>query len=350
MYVASTSLKHTDGRSDRAVHGGLLYGRRPASDGSRSPERVSWRSDCGVHLWPDGTPQARRQGTQAAVRRRRGAVDWFLRSVVKGGHCGGGDGKFMWMYFWACVWARLRVFCSSLFYSVAFYSILQVVVKNHGCCLLPVFALGRAQELLLLLDEHWQKSSHLQEVPVYYASGISAKVFDATVEHRRHSPLRRLVSLYLWVSHSSFLSSFFPFILPLCVRRLASHFSCLRSSSSCHSNLRSFKCSQAIRVYQTYVNMMNDHIRSRQLEEPFKFRHIQVSLWFFMNNFRTWIIFRNEYFFSAVVSVCVSICVNFSWRHFCFLLLTSPFLLLLRQFSSLFWFIVCYLGGGYSLT
>ena len=33
---------------------------------------------------------------------------------------------------------------------------------------------------------------------------------------------------------------------------------------------------KAVRVYQTYVNMMNDHIRARQLEEPFRFRHIRT--------------------------------------------------------------------------
>ncbi len=29
-------------------------------------------------------------------------------------------------------------------------------VKKGGRCLIPVFALGRAQELLLILDEYWQ--------------------------------------------------------------------------------------------------------------------------------------------------------------------------------------------------
>ena len=31
---------------------------------------------------------------------------------------------------------------------------------------------------------------------------------------------------------------------------------------------------KAVRVYRTYVNMMNEHIRARQLEDPFKFRFI----------------------------------------------------------------------------
>ena len=60
---------------------------------------------------------------------------------------------------------------------------------------------------------------------------------------------------------------FFPFLLLL--RAL------LRRFASPNLTLSLVRL-QAIRVYQTYVNMMNDRIRSRQLEEPFKFRHIQV--------------------------------------------------------------------------
>lgn len=97
--------------------------------------------------------------------------------------------------------------------------------KQRGNCLVPVFALGRAQELLLILDEFWQANRHIQvsececgddlthcpvsgvqHIPVYYASGMA---------------------------------------------------------------------SRALRVYQTYINMMNNHIRSRQLERPFHFNHVR---------------------------------------------------------------------------
>ena len=40
----------------------------------------------------------------------------------------------------------------------------KVVSEQRGCCLIPVFALGRAQELLLILDEYWAAHHHLQEV------------------------------------------------------------------------------------------------------------------------------------------------------------------------------------------
>ena len=49
------------------------------------------------------------------------------------------------------------------------------IVRNGGRVLLPVFALGRAQELLLILDEFWEANEDLQKVPIYYASAIAAK-------------------------------------------------------------------------------------------------------------------------------------------------------------------------------
>lgn len=42
------------------------------------------------------------------------------------------------------------------------------IVSRGGKCLMPVFALGRAQELLLILNEHWQKHPELAKVPIYY--------------------------------------------------------------------------------------------------------------------------------------------------------------------------------------
>lgn len=56
-----------------------------------------------------------------------------------------------------------------------FTSIVSNVVKRGGRCLLPVFALGRAQELLLILEEHWDKNPQLQGIPIYYASALAQK-------------------------------------------------------------------------------------------------------------------------------------------------------------------------------
>lgn len=46
-------------------------------------------------------------------------------------------------------------------------------VRQGGRCLLPVFALGRAQELLLILDEYWESNPDLHHIPIYYASAVA---------------------------------------------------------------------------------------------------------------------------------------------------------------------------------
>ena len=52
-------------------------------------------------------------------------------------------------------------------------------VTNGGRCLIPVFALGSAQELLLILEEHWRKdSARLHDIPIYYASALAAKCMN----------------------------------------------------------------------------------------------------------------------------------------------------------------------------
>ena len=73
-----------------------------------------------------------------------------------------------------------------------FTSAVESIVSRGGKCLIPVFALGRAQELLLILDEYWAAHPHLHEQPIYFSSKLA---------------------------------------------------------------------SRALRVYQTYINMMNHHIR-----------------------------------------------------------------------------------------
>ena len=88
-----------------------------------------------------------------------------------------------------------------------FTGTIERIVNGGGRCLIPVFALGRAQELLLILDEYWQDHPHLRSVPIYYASKMA---------------------------------------------------------------------SRALRVYQTYANMMNVRIRKQMdLGNPFAFKHIR---------------------------------------------------------------------------
>lgn len=60
-------------------------------------------------------------------------------------------------------------------------TITSVLIRG-GRVLMPVFALGRAQELLLILDEYWYRHPELQKVPIFYASNLARKcmsVFQA---------------------------------------------------------------------------------------------------------------------------------------------------------------------------
>ncbi|GAB1313570.1 endoribonuclease ysh1 [Madurella fahalii] len=49
------------------------------------------------------------------------------------------------------------------------------ILNRGGRVLMPVFALGRAQELLLILDEYWAKHKDYQKFPIYYASNLARK-------------------------------------------------------------------------------------------------------------------------------------------------------------------------------
>ncbi|KXN66866.1 hypothetical protein CONCODRAFT_73380 [Conidiobolus coronatus NRRL 28638] len=87
-----------------------------------------------------------------------------------------------------------------------FTSQVHNIVQRGGRCLIPVFALGRAQELLLILDEYWQAHPELQSIPIYFASSLAKK---------------------------------------------------------------------CMAVYQTYINMMNQHIKQQfSISNPFIFKHI----------------------------------------------------------------------------
>ncbi|CAG8723662.1 11430_t:CDS:10, partial [Acaulospora morrowiae] len=56
-----------------------------------------------------------------------------------------------------------------------FTGLVHKIVQRGGRCLIPVFALGRAQELLLILDEYWEAHPELESVPIYYASSLAKK-------------------------------------------------------------------------------------------------------------------------------------------------------------------------------
>ncbi|KAJ5994755.1 Endoribonuclease ysh1 [Penicillium waksmanii] len=49
------------------------------------------------------------------------------------------------------------------------------VLNRGGRVLMPVFALGRAQELLLILDEYWETHPELQKIPIYYIGNMARR-------------------------------------------------------------------------------------------------------------------------------------------------------------------------------
>jgi cleavage and polyadenylation specificity factor subunit 3 len=68
------------------------------------------------------------------------------------------------------------------------------IVRDGGRVLLPVFALGRAQELLLILDEYWESNPDLQRIPIYYASAIAQRcmpVYQAYINMMNDNVRRR---------------------------------------------------------------------------------------------------------------------------------------------------------------
>ncbi|KAJ7072345.1 beta-lactamase-like protein [Mycena amicta] len=73
-----------------------------------------------------------------------------------------------------------------------FTSLVHQIIRRGGHVLLPTFALGRAQELLLILDEYWKKHPDLHNVPIYYASGLARKSMAVyqTYIHTMNSNIR----------------------------------------------------------------------------------------------------------------------------------------------------------------
>ncbi|KAH7924266.1 Metallo-hydrolase oxidoreductase [Leucogyrophana mollusca] len=75
---------------------------------------------------------------------------------------------------------------------VRFTSLVHSIIRRGGHVLLPTFALGRAQELLLILDEYWKKHPDLHNVPIYYASNLARKCMAVyqTYIHTMNSNIR----------------------------------------------------------------------------------------------------------------------------------------------------------------
>ncbi|XP_046388395.1 cleavage and polyadenylation specificity factor 73 [Ischnura elegans] len=78
-----------------------------------------------------------------------------------------------------------------------FTSLVHDIVNRGGRCLIPVFALGRAQELLLILDEYWSQHPELHDIPIYYASSLAKKCMAVyqTYVNAMNDRIRRQIAI-----------------------------------------------------------------------------------------------------------------------------------------------------------
>ncbi|KAM0972440.1 hypothetical protein ACFX1X_020473 [Malus domestica] len=56
-----------------------------------------------------------------------------------------------------------------------FTDVIHTTISQGGRVLIPAYALGRAQELLLILDEYWSNHPELHNIPIYYASPLAKR-------------------------------------------------------------------------------------------------------------------------------------------------------------------------------
>jgi len=66
-----------------------------------------------------------------------------------------------------------------------FIESVKKIISRGGNCLIPIFALGRAQELLIILDEYWEAHPELARVPIYYGSNLAKKSIDVYSNYRQ---------------------------------------------------------------------------------------------------------------------------------------------------------------------
>ncbi|KAH3884824.1 hypothetical protein DPMN_008809, partial [Dreissena polymorpha] len=78
-----------------------------------------------------------------------------------------------------------------------FTGLVHDIVTRGGRCLIPVFALGRAQELLLILDEYWSNHPELHDVPIYYASSLAKKCMSVyqTYVNAMNDKIKKQISI-----------------------------------------------------------------------------------------------------------------------------------------------------------
>ncbi|PVU89408.1 hypothetical protein BB561_005371 [Smittium simulii] len=75
-----------------------------------------------------------------------------------------------------------------------FTKLVRDVVLRGGRCLMPVFALGRTQELLLILEEFWENHKELESIPIYFASTLAKRcmLVYQTYIHMMNSNIQKM--------------------------------------------------------------------------------------------------------------------------------------------------------------
>ncbi|KAJ1945995.1 endoribonuclease ysh1 [Kickxella alabastrina] len=69
----------------------------------------------------------------------------------------------------------------------AFMKQVRDIIRRRGSCLMPVTALGRTQELLLILEEHWGRfTAELEGVPIFFISSLGKRGMDLYKEYIMH--------------------------------------------------------------------------------------------------------------------------------------------------------------------
>lgn len=138
---------------------------------------------------------------------------------------------------------------------------IHTAVARGGRVLLPVVALGRAQELLLILEEYWERHPELHGVPIYQVGrgcgagrgGVSCAPQPAAA-----------------ATAPAFCSCF-----PARAASLPCPHCCDASPALPSPLQASGLARRAISVYQAYIEMMNDDIKAAfNVANPFQFKHI----------------------------------------------------------------------------
>ena len=70
---------------------------------------------------------------------------------------------------------RTQTFENRVDKEARFTTLIHKIITGGGHVLLPTFAVGNAQELLLVLDEYFEKHPDLHSVAIYLASGLAKK-------------------------------------------------------------------------------------------------------------------------------------------------------------------------------